>query len=154
MVSPVMTFSLILTNHSSPESEVSCSDFNGSFDCDVDSNDRHSQRPTHSSQTVLVLVNFQSFTSIVDKESLLIIDVFGQSQQNNSFILSRYRTLRVQQFKTFFTHSLQFAQSVSKIDIQAVSKIDIDQVIQLAFQLPSIGIETRIQKMHKRQIGL
>ena len=95
MVSPVMTFSLILTNHSPPESEVSCSDFNGSFDCDVDSNDRHSQRPTHSSQTVLVLFNFQSFTSTVDKESLLIIDVFGQSQQNNSFILSRYRTLRV-----------------------------------------------------------
>ena len=38
--------------------------------------------------------------------------------------------------------------------IHAVSKIDIDQVIQLAFQLPSIGIETKIQKMHKRQIRL
>ena len=38
--------------------------------------------------------------------------------------------------------------------IHAVSKIDIDQIIQLAFQLPSIGIETKIQKMHKRQIRL
>ena len=38
--------------------------------------------------------------------------------------------------------------------IQTASKIGIDHDVQLVFQLPSKGIETKIQKMHKRQIRL